>query len=191
MTGKGKGTRFNDSITKTLGVEASGCEQLAQSRYAATLQPGIEPVTSRSAVRHPTFALPRHPSNDGNMDSRIYFVSLQFGRGRAELRLAFPCIRTRTEERLEVNSAFLVKGISYINVTYKMNLVLQFHDALNFVLQKYTDLHSANTTVQCVILRTVRPFRLKCVKFMFGRNLSSPPLMWRMDSSATCATRRV
>jgi len=39
---KGKGARFNDSIhivTKTVGVEASGCEQLAQSRYAAAATP--------------------------------------------------------------------------------------------------------------------------------------------------------
>jgi len=42
---KGKGAQFNDSIiaTKTVGVEASGCEQLAQSRYAATPRPGSNP----------------------------------------------------------------------------------------------------------------------------------------------------
>jgi len=33
---KNKGTQFNDCIlTKSVSVEAIGCEQLAQSRYAA------------------------------------------------------------------------------------------------------------------------------------------------------------
>jgi len=35
-------------VTKTVGVEACGCEQLAQDRYAATPRPPIEPLTSRS-----------------------------------------------------------------------------------------------------------------------------------------------
>jgi len=78
------------------------------------------------------------------MDSRIYFVSLQFGRRRADLGLRLErhalelCrqVHTQMEERQEVNVVFLVKLISYINVTYKMNLGLHFHDALNFVLQK-------------------------------------------------------
>jgi len=38
--GKGNGTRLNDPIfvvTTTVGVEASGCEQLAHSRYVYTV----------------------------------------------------------------------------------------------------------------------------------------------------------
>jgi len=40
--------QFNDSIIvmKTVIIEASGCEQLVQSCYAATPQLGIEPVTN-------------------------------------------------------------------------------------------------------------------------------------------------
>ena len=42
-----KGTQFNDYIlTKSVGVEAIGCEQFAQSRYAAAPWPGIELATS-------------------------------------------------------------------------------------------------------------------------------------------------
>ena len=44
---KGKGTQLNDYIlTKSVSVEAIGCEQLAQSRYAAAPWPGIELATS-------------------------------------------------------------------------------------------------------------------------------------------------
>jgi len=45
---KGKGTSLTTpySITKTVGVEASGCERLAQSRYAVAPRPGIEPATT-------------------------------------------------------------------------------------------------------------------------------------------------
>ena len=43
MGEKSKGAQFNDSIiilTKSVSVEAIGCEQLAQSRYAAAPWPG-------------------------------------------------------------------------------------------------------------------------------------------------------
>jgi len=47
-------------------VEADGCEQLAQSRYAAEPWPGIELATSRdlsrSPVRRPTIAPSNHPT---------------------------------------------------------------------------------------------------------------------------------
>jgi len=41
-------TQFNDSIilTKSVSVEAIGCEQFAQIRYAAAPWPGIELATS-------------------------------------------------------------------------------------------------------------------------------------------------
>jgi len=47
-------------LTKSVSVEAIGCEQLAQSRYAAAPWAGIELATSWSQVRRPTVAPPRH-----------------------------------------------------------------------------------------------------------------------------------
>jgi len=51
----GKGPWFNDSIivTKTVGVEASGCERLAHGRYAAAPRPDLliaSPTPYRSAT---------------------------------------------------------------------------------------------------------------------------------------------
>ena len=47
-------TAFGQPSTKLycLVTEAYVCEQLAQSHYMKVKQPGIEPVTSQSLVRH-------------------------------------------------------------------------------------------------------------------------------------------
>jgi len=47
-TAKGKGTQFKDYkiiLTKSVSVKAAGCEQLAQSRYAAAPWLWIELAT--------------------------------------------------------------------------------------------------------------------------------------------------
>jgi len=52
---KGNGTRL---VTKTVGVEASGCDRLA---HVVMPYPGIELSTSRSQVQRPTVGPQRHP----------------------------------------------------------------------------------------------------------------------------------
>ena len=46
FAGKGTVPGLTIIVTKTVGVEAHECEQLAQSRYAAAPWPGIELATS-------------------------------------------------------------------------------------------------------------------------------------------------
>jgi len=58
-------TLYTNEECQRLGVEATGCEQLAQSRYTAAPWPGIELATSldrksdalplRHHARHPTY----------------------------------------------------------------------------------------------------------------------------------------
>jgi len=73
MNWRGKSAlQFNDSsiVTKTVSVEAHGCEQVAQSRYAAAPWPGLEITTSSSQVRLPPLRHHATPCYSNGSDSR-------------------------------------------------------------------------------------------------------------------------
>ena len=73
MNWRGKSVlQFNDSsiVTKTVSVETHGCEQVAQSRYAAAPWPGLEITTSSSQVRLPPLRHHATPCYSNGSDSR-------------------------------------------------------------------------------------------------------------------------